>query len=196
TDPFDQLAAPAEPVVPRAAFARALRARLVDALDLDPLDPRTYPTVQLPGRKPVTTQTTTTPTTSTTRAPAADLTTTPYLCVHDGAGAIDWYVQAFGAEEVMRVVADDGVLGHAELTVDGARFMLSDEHPALGVVSPRTLGGTATAIHLQVLDVDATFARAVAAGATALAEPADQPHGARHGTLVDPFGHRWMLSQT
>ena len=186
TDPFDDLAAPLEPQVPRPVFARALRAQLVDALGLDPLT--TTPTIELPGRKPMTT---TTP--ATTRA---DLTTTPYLCVHDGAAAIDWYVEALGAMEEFRVVGDDGLLGHAELKVDGARFMLSDEYPALGVVSPRTLGGTAMAIHLGVVDVDGAYARAVAAGATPLREPADQPHGARGGTLVDPFGHRWMLSQT
>lgn len=185
TDPFDALAAPIEPQQPRPSFARALRARLVDELGLDPLT--TTPTVDLPRRKPMT---------QTAPAPAvADLTTTPYLCVHDGAGAIDWYVAAFGATEQLRVVGDDGLLGHAELTVGTARFMLSDEHPALGVVSPRTLGGTAVAIHLEVADVDATYARAVEHGATALREPADQPHGARHGTLLDPFGHRWMLSQ-
>jgi PhnB protein len=123
------------------------------------------------------------------------LTTTPYLTVHDGAGAVEWYVRAFGAREEFRVVGDDGLLGHAELTVGTARFMLSDEYPAMGVVSPRTLGGTGTAIHLEVDDIDATYARAVAAGASGLREPGDQPHGARQGTLIDPYGHRWMLSQ-
>jgi len=184
TDPFDALALPLEPQSPRPSFARALRARLVEALDLDPLT--TVPTVDLPRRQPVSAAATTAPT---------DLASTPYLTVHDAAAAIDWYGEAFGATEQFRVVGDDGLLGHAELTVGSARFMLSDEYPALGVVSPRTLGGTATAIHLEVADVDATFARAVTAGATSLREPADQPHGARHGTLVDPFGHRWMLSQ-
>jgi len=188
TDPFEQLTAPAERRDPRPAFARDLRARLVAALDLDPL--ATIATIELPGRKPVNPTTTTTPTTR------SDLTTTPYLCVHDGAAAIDWYVSAFGAVEELRVVGDDGRLGHAEVDVDGARFMLSDEYAELGVVSPRTLGGTSSAIHLSVADVDATYARAVAAGATGLGEPEDQPHGARHGTIVDPFGHRWMLSQT
>ncbi len=179
-DPFEQLAMPVTPQAPRPAFDRALRARLVDALGLDPLTT----TIQLPGRTPMT-----------TTATRTELVATPYLCVHDGAAAIDWYVDAFGAVEDFRVVGDDGRLGHAELTVDGARFMLSDEYPDLGVVSPRTLGGTATTIHLDVADVDTTYARAVAAGATALGEPADQAHGSRHGTLVDPFGHRWMLSQ-
>jgi PhnB protein len=189
TDPFDQLATPVERRDPRPSFARALRRRVVAELGLDPLT--ATPTIDLPRRKPVpdTTTSTSAPTTP------ADLTATPYLCVHDGAGAIDWYVEAFGAVEQFRVVGDDGVLGHAELTVGAARFMLSDEYPALGVVSPRTLGSTAVAIHLELADVDATFARAVAAGASALREPEDQPHGARHGTLVDPYGHRWMLSQ-
>lgn len=129
---------------------------------------------------------------STTRTTVA---ATPYLCVHDGAVAIDWYVAALGAVEEMRVVGDDGRIGHAQLTIDGARIMLSDENPDLGVVSPRTLGGTSTAVHLGVADVDATYAGAVGAGATALRDPADQPHGARLGTIVDPFGHRWTLSQ-
>ncbi len=183
TDPFERLAMPIEPQQPRPSFARALRARLVEELGLDPLT--AVPTIELPRRKPMTT------TAPATRTAAA----TPYLTVHDGAAAIEWYVQAFGGEEQLRVVADDGTLGHAEITVGAARFMLSDEHPALGVVGPRTVGGTTVAIHLEVDDVDATYARAVAAGATALQEPADQPHGARHGTLLDPFGHRWMLSQ-
>ncbi|MFP5322478.1 MAG: VOC family protein [Acidimicrobiia bacterium] len=182
TDPFDALAEPAERQAPRPNFRRSLRAQLVDALDLDPLS--TTPTVDLPRRAGMTTTT-----------PAPPLATTPYLTVHDGAGAIDWYIAAFGATEQFRVVGDDGLLGHAELSVGTARFMLSDEHPALGVVSPRTLGGTATAIHLEVADVDATYRRAVEQGATAMREPADQPHGARHGVLLDPFGHRWMLSQ-
>jgi PhnB protein len=185
TDPFDALEAPAVPREPRVDFTRTLRARLVAELGLD-VAASTTPTIDLPRRRPMT---------MTTPTAAPDLTSTPYLCVHDGAGAIEWYVRAFGAVEQFRVVGDDGLLGHAELAVGSARFMLSDEYPAMGVVSPRTLGGTATAIHLEVADVDAVYARAVDAGATGQREPADQPHGARHGTLVDPYGHRWMLSQ-
>ena len=123
-------------------------------------------------------------------------TVTPYLTVRGGVRAIAWYREALGADEAFRVVDDEGRVGHAELTIGAARFMLSDEYPELGVQGPETLGGTSVALHVEVADVDATFARAVEAGATALREPADQPHGARHGTLVDPFGHRWMLSQT
>lgn len=183
-DPFDDLAMPIERQEPRPSFARALRARLLERLGLDD-DP---PTVQLPERKP--TMSTTTPAPTTTHA-----VITPYLTSADAAAAIDWYRDAFGAVEAFRVVSDDGVVGHAEITIAGARFMLSDEHPDLGVQSPRSLGGPSAAFHLDVDDVDALFDRAVAAGATVLQEPADQPHGARHGTLLDPDGHRWMLSQ-
>jgi PhnB protein len=143
------------------------------------------------------TPTTTPTTTSSSSAAEVPVATgvTPYLTASDAAAALGWYAEAFGAVEQFRVVGDDGRLGHAEFTIGEARFMLSDEYPEMGVRSPTTLGGTATALHLTVTDVDALYARAVAAGATAQGEPADQPHGARHGTVVDPYGHRWMLSQ-
>ena len=183
TDPFDALASPTEPRMPRPSFARALRARLLAALELDASDV-TAP-IDLPRRKTMTT-TMTTPTAT---------AVIPYLTATDAVGALAWYTQAFGAKEQFRVVGPDGLLGHAEFRIGAAVFYLSDEHPALGVVSPTSLGGTPYAMHLTVTDVDAMFARAVAAGATAQMEPADQDHGARHGTLLDPYGHRWMLSQ-
>lgn len=184
-DPFDELALPLERQEPRPSFARTMRSRLLAELGLDDEPP---PAIQLPERKRP--MTTTAAPATTTRA-----VVTPYLTSGDAAAAIEWYRDAFGAVEEFRVVSDDGVIGHAELTVAGARFMLSDEYPDLGVRSPRTLGGPSSAFHLDVDDVDALFDRAVAAGATVLQEPADQPHGARHGTILDPDGHRWMLSQ-
>ena len=127
--------------------------------------------------------------------PVTTTVLTPYLTVQGAAAAIDWYRDAFGATEAFRVVGDDGRVGHAELTIGGARLMLSDEYPEIGVLAPASLGGASAAMHLGVADVDAAFERAVAAGATVQQPPADQPHGSRQGTLVDPFGHRWMLSQ-
>lgn len=186
TDPFDGLFDPPEPQTPRPRFARELRERLVAELGLDRDE---LPTIDLPERKPMTT-----PTRSSTDAATATAVT-PYLTASDAGAALDFYAAAFGAVEQFRVVGDDGRLGHAEFTVGATRFMLSDEYEELGVVSPATLGGTATALYLEVDDVDALFARAVAAGATAQREPADQTHGNRIGTLLDPFGHRWMLSQ-
>ena len=196
TDPFDALSAPIEPQEPRPSFARALRARVVDALGLDPRDasPTTdLPTIDLPQRSR--TMPTTTGPTRAGADPVAAVALVPYLAISGAARALDWYGEVFGAVEQLRVVGDDGRIGHAELTIGTARLMLSDEYPEIDVRSPQTLGGSATTLHLTVPDVDAAFARAVAAGATAVAEPADQPHGNRHGTLVDPFGHRWMLSQ-
>jgi PhnB protein len=191
TDPFDVLATPVEPQTPRPAFARALRARLVDSLGLDPAD--TAPTIALPQRsRPMSSSTATTQPPATPRTGAVLV---PYLSITGAARALDWYAEAFGAVEEMRVVGDDGRVGHAEITIEGARLMLADEYPEIDVVSPQTLGGTPTLLHLTLTDVDAAFAHAVAAGATVLQEPADQAHGNRHGTLVDPFGHRWMLSQ-
>ena len=194
TDPFDALAMPDEELAPRASFARDLRMRIESALGVAPID---QPTIDLPPRRP-------TMHTDTTTAPAIDRPTehrtaatsvTPYLAVHDAAAALDFYAAAFDAVEEMRVEGDDGRIGHAEFTIDRVTFYLADEFPDLGVVSPVTLGGSGVTMHLAVDDVDAAFASAVAAGAESLQEPGDQPHGARHGTLRDPFGHRWMLSQ-
>lgn len=119
----------------------------------------------------------------------------PYLTVNDADGALAFYGRAFGAVETMRIAMPDGRVGHAELRLGDATIYLSDEFPEMGVTSPAHLGGTSVTMHLTVDDVDQAFATAVAAGAETLMEPADQPHGARHGTLRDPFGHRWMLSQ-
>jgi PhnB protein len=192
-DPFDVLAAGPVTARPTLDFTQRLRRRLLDALQLT--DQVLVPTIQLSERtrtmNPTTTSTPTTSTTSTTASTAV----VPYLAVHDGAAALDWYTDAFGAAESMRVVGDDGRVGHAEISIGGAPFYLADEYPDIGVVSPRTLGGTAVTLHLTVDDVDTMFARAVDGGAEALRAPADQAHGNRHGTLIDPFGHRWMLSQ-
>jgi PhnB protein len=182
-DPFEQLARPIEPQAPRPGFTRELRAHLVAELGHEGAD---VPTIDLPRRAAMTT---------TPAATAVASVATPYLAVSGGTDALDWYASAFGAEEAFRVVGDDGRLGHAEITIGTARIMLSDEYPEIGVRSPASLGGTTVTLHLEVADVDELYARAVTAGATALAEPADQAHGARHGTLLDPFGHRWMISQ-
>ena len=121
---------------------------------------------------------------------------TPYLMVDDASAAIDFYTRAFGAAEMMRLVAGDGRIGHAELRVGEATFMLADEHPEQvpNMRGPRTVGVTTVSLHLSVPDVDAVYAQAVAAGATAERPVADQPYGERTRVLVDPFGHRWFIA--
>jgi len=119
---------------------------------------------------------------------------TPYLAVKDAAAAIEFYKAGLGATEEFRMTGDDGRIGHAEIHIGDDVLYLADEFPEMAVVSPQTLGGTPVTLHLNVTDVDATFAQAVAAGATSLREPADQFYGDRNATILDPFGHRWMLS--
>lgn len=123
-------------------------------------------------------------------------TAIPYLCVQDAAGALDFYAKAFGATEALRLSEPGGKVGHAEIQIDGARMMLSDEYPDYGVLSPKTLGGAGMSIHLNVDDVDAFVARAVAAGATLKKPPEDQFYGERTAKLEDPFGHTWQVTTT
>lgn len=129
------------------------------------------------------------------RAIPADQThATPHLVLRDAARAIEFYVRAFGAIETMHLDMPDGRVGHAELAIGAARFMLADEFPEFGSVGPATLGGTTVTIAIYVEDVDALVARAVAAGATLLRPVTDEFYGDRAASLQDPFGHRWRFA--
>jgi len=119
---------------------------------------------------------------------------TPYLCVHDAPAAIEFYKKAFGAVELMRMADPSGKVGHAEIKIGGAVIMLSDEHPEMGGVSPKTLGGTPVNILLYFEDVDAIAKKAVAAGGRLERAVEDQFYGDRSGKLVDPFGHVWWIA--
>jgi PhnB protein len=120
---------------------------------------------------------------------------TPYLAIKGAAKAIDFYKTAFGATERFRMPSPDGKsLMHAELQLGDSVVMLADEFPGMGFVGPKTLKGTPVTIHLYVADVDATFKKAVAAGAKKKRPVEDQFYGDRSGTVVDPFGHVWHLS--
>src|SRR5262245_40236355 len=116
-----------------------------------------------------------------------------YLCVNDGAAAIDFYSRVFGARESFRMQEPGGRIGHAELELGPVTLMLADEHPEVGFRSPLRYGGTGTIIHLHVDDVDTLADHARAAGATILNEPRDESHGERQCRIRDPFGHEWLL---
>lgn len=118
---------------------------------------------------------------------------TPYLCCKDAAAAIEFYKEAFGATEVMRM-GDQGKVGHAEIQIGDSRIMLADEFPELGFLSPKTVGGSSVMIHVYVEDVDTTANRAVTAGAKVTRPIADQFYGDRGGQLEDPFGHKWYVA--
>jgi len=122
-------------------------------------------------------------------------TITPHLVVRGAAGAIDYYTRAFGAAELYRNLAPDGKsIMHAELMLGDSRFLLHDEFPEQGLLSPLGYGGTAITLHLYVPDVDAVFTSAVDAGATVLMPVQDCFWGDRYGILTDPFGHRWSVA--
>jgi PhnB protein len=119
---------------------------------------------------------------------------TPYLCVDGASDAIEFYRHVFGATERMRLPGEGGKIGHAELQLEDSVIMLADEHQELGILGPKSIGGTPVTLSLYVEDVDATFRRAIAAGATVRREPENQFYGDRAGQFEDPFGHRWSVA--
>ena len=118
---------------------------------------------------------------------------TPYLATSDPARAIEWYSEVFDAVLLGDpIVMPDGRIGHAEMRVGDTVFMLAGEFPEEGHLSPETFGGSSVGLMLHVPDSEATYARAVEMGATAL-RPIAESYGARGGTIRDPFGHRWFV---
>jgi PhnB protein len=118
----------------------------------------------------------------------------PYICVKDGAAAIEFYKKALGATEVMRLAQPDGRLGHAELKIGRAVIMVADEFPEFGTVSPKSIGGSPVTIQMYVEDVDAFAERPILAGLNVVRPVADQFYGDRGGKFEDPFGHLWWFS--
>ncbi len=121
-------------------------------------------------------------------------TATPYLIVNDAAQAIEFYKEAFGATELLRMAKPDGKIGHAEIRIDDSTIMLADEFPEMGARSPQSFGGSPVSIFLYVENVDAVFAQTVAAGAVVQRPVADQFYGDRMGGVKDPFGHAWYIA--
>jgi PhnB protein len=117
----------------------------------------------------------------------------PWLSVHGGARAVEFYKSAFDAREVYRIENPAGEVV-SRLSVSGAEFWLSDESPEHGNSSPETLRGTAVKMLLTVPDPDSMFAKAVGAGATVVFE-VQEGHGWRVGRIKDPFGHHWEIGK-
>jgi len=120
---------------------------------------------------------------------------TPHLVVDDAARAAEWYRSVFDAEEHGRIEVPGGKLMQVELRFGDSQVMLADEFPDLGVVSPLTVGGTATVLHFSTSDADGVWQRAVAAGAEVRQPLHEAFWGERYGQITDPFGHRWGIAQ-
>jgi len=119
---------------------------------------------------------------------------TPYLIIRGAARALDFYKKAFGATELMRFPAPGGKIGHAEMKIGDSVVMMADESTEMGHNSPQTLDGTPVSMLFYVADVDAQFAKALAAGGVVKQPLKDQFYGDRSGTIMDPFGHVWTIA--
>lgn len=122
-------------------------------------------------------------------------TLNPYLIVNGAAAAIEFYIQAFGAKENLRLGPPDGsAIYHAELQIGDSILMLGEAAPDYGYPGP--VEGQSVPAHLMfyVPDVDAVFARALELGATVKRPIANMFYGDRTGSIIDPFGHQWSLA--
>jgi uncharacterized glyoxalase superfamily protein PhnB len=167
-DPLDDLRQPVAPIHPDPAFAAELRARIVRELH-GPAGGMMTATATRTDVYP---------------------SLTPYIAVVDASRALDWYQRVFAAERRGEFIVDpDGKIGHAELAVGDSVLMLGEDRGQ----DPYTPGSWRYSLFVRVPDADATVARAVTEGARLERPVRDEPYG-RTGVVVDPFGHRWIVS--
>lgn len=120
---------------------------------------------------------------------------TPYLVCKGAAKAIEFYTNAFGAKEFVRMPGPGGRIMHAEIRIGDSVVMLADENPDRGAVAP-PLGSLARSMSIMLYtdNVDAVFKRALDLGAASIQAPTDMFWGDRMGNLMDPFGHQWAIA--
>ena len=118
----------------------------------------------------------------------------PRLVVDDAAAAIDFYIEALDAVEIVRYAEPSGKIVHAEMRVGDDIFSLTEADGGHNR-SPLTIGGSALILTLVVEDADSVGEAFVAAGAEVIIPIADQYYGRREGRLRDPYGHLWIISQ-
>jgi len=119
-------------------------------------------------------------------------TVTPIVTYEDCAGAIEWYKEGLGAQELSRHVGPDGKIMHAEIQVGNARLMMHDA--MMGGKGPKALGGSPIGLWVYVEDCDTLFNRAIQAGAETKQPMDDQFWGDRCGTVTDPHGFSWTIA--
>ena len=121
-------------------------------------------------------------------------TVSPHLVCDGAADALEFYKQAFGAVEMMRLAGPSGKLMHASFKIGDSILMLADEFPSHNSLGPKSRGGTSVTLHVYVEDADAAAKRAVDAGAKLVMPVSEMFWGDRYGQVEDPFGHRWSLA--
>jgi len=188
-DPLTVLHGDEVPVQPDPAFAARLRARLESAVTLFETQPDRTRGVDMSGTAAAIAELTEPTAPTSVPRPAA----LPYLTVANAREAIAWYVDALGATVVgAPIEMDDGRIGHAELALAGGTVYLADEYPEIGLKAPAR-HAVSVSLMLPVPDTDAALQRARERGAEVQREPYED-HGSRSAAIIDPFGHRWMLT--
>jgi uncharacterized glyoxalase superfamily protein PhnB len=109
----------------------------------------------------------------------------PYLLVSDAARLIEFIQKALGGEVILNMTNPDGSIGHTEIRVEGCVIMLSQARAEWKAMP--------CMLYVYVADVDAVYARAVAAGATSVSEPKDQFYGDRTAGVQDLCGNQWWF---
>lgn len=122
-------------------------------------------------------------------------TVTPHLVVRDVIGAAQWYATALGAVEQNRVELPDAKVMTIELTFGDTTLVITDESAGQGVTSPLTTGSTCCVLQITTDDAVTLWQTARDAGAHIVQPLANSFSGHRHGQILDPFGHRWGISQ-
>ncbi len=118
----------------------------------------------------------------------------PYAMFKNCAEAIAFYTKAFGAKEKFRMPDAQGRITHAEIEIGDSTIMMADEAPQMDAFSVEHFGGSPISLLIYTDKCDAMYAQALAAGATSVREPADQPYGDRMSGITDPFGYKWWIA--
>jgi uncharacterized glyoxalase superfamily protein PhnB len=111
----------------------------------------------------------------------------PYLVVDGADSTIAFLVEVFGAEKLRRVATDSGKVMHAEVRIDDTVLMLTDAFPPAWSAVP-------SHVHVYVKDVDATYGRAIAAGAAPVQAPVKRGDENKRGAAKDAGGTTWWIS--
>jgi PhnB protein len=130
------------------------------------------------------------------KIPAGYHSLQPYLMFTNCTEAIAFFTKAFGAKEKLCMKDGTGRTAHAELEIGDSVMMMADEHPEIQAFATAHYGGSPVGMMLYVENCDASYAQAIAAGATSLREPADQPYGDRMAGILDPFGYKWWIAHS
>jgi PhnB protein len=117
--------------------------------------------------------------------PAGYHNVVPYLTISGVAKLIDFLAHTFRAKEIERMQRPDGVIMHAEVRIGDSVIMMGEPSAQF-----KSMPGS---LYIYVEDTDATYKRALEAGATSIMEPADQFYGDRNAGVKDPLGNIWWI---